>query len=102
VTLPEILHEAIRLLDASEDARVVIARGARHELLDGRGQSYQVRLRRDTIFTKLFEYRCETRGWLGEQWSSWHERRGWLGGAGFDIADVLATDWCLQPEDPAQ
>jgi len=98
-TLPEILRDAILLLDEGRE-HVVIARGHAHEPLDGRSQAWQIRLRRDPLVDLLdqrnmglSEYRCETRGWLGEQWSSWHEQRGWLGGGSFDTSDVLATDW---------
>jgi hypothetical protein len=89
--LPEVLRDALLLLDGGGREHVVIARG-HHEPLDGRSHAWQIRLRHDRDMG-LSEYRCETRGWLGEQWSSWHERRGWLGGAAFDISDVLATDW---------
>ena len=89
-TLPEILHDAILLLDTGRE-HVVIVRG-HHEPLDGRGEAFQVRLRRD-VDTGLSAYRCEARSWLGAQWSIWREHRGWLGGGGFDIDDVLATDW---------
>jgi hypothetical protein len=88
--LPEILRDAIVLLDGGREY-VVIARGD-HEPIDGRGQAWQIRLRVDRDMG-LSRYRCETRGWLGEQWSSWYERRGWLGSAAFDLEDVLATDW---------
>lgn len=88
-TLPEILHDAKLLLDGAWES-VVIARGQHHEPIDGRSEAFQIRLRYDV---DTDTYRCETRGWLGEQWANWHERRGWLGGAGFDIDDVLATDW---------
>lgn len=90
-TLPEVLRDAVVLLTEGHD-RVVIARGDQTEPLDGRSSAFQARIRRD-VDTYVTTYRCETRSWLGEQWSSWTERRGWLGGASFDIADVLATDW---------
>ena len=89
-TLPEILRDAKILLDTSD--RVVIARGE-HTPTDGRSCAYRIRLRHDVEMVGLSAYRCETSGWLGEAWSSWTERRGWLGGASFDIDDVLATDW---------
>lgn len=89
-TLPEILRDAILLLDDGREY-IVIARG-HHEPLDGRSSAFQIRLRRD-IDMGLTRYRCEERSWLGEQWSSWREQRGWLGGSSFDISDVLATDW---------
>jgi hypothetical protein len=90
-TLPEVLRDAMLLLLGEGREHVVIARGHDgHEPLDGRGEAYQMRLRHDV---DLNQYRCEARSWLGEQWSSWREHRGWLGGAGFDIYDVLATDW---------
>ena len=89
-TLPEILRDAILLLDEGRES-VVIARGG-HEPLDGRSSAHQIRLRHEAD-PPLSAYKCETRGWLGRQWSSWHERDGWLGGGGFDIADVLASDW---------
>ena len=44
-------------------------------------------------FAMPTNYSCEARSWLGGQWSSWSVHHGWLGGAGFDIRDVLATDW---------
>ena len=94
MTLPEILSQAIRLLGEGRD-RVVIARGDTDEHLNGHCQVFQMRLRRDSDMG-LSAYRCEARSWLGEQWSSWTERRGWLGGGGFDIDDVLAIDWRLE------
>lgn len=97
-TLPEILRDALLLLDPAAGLRsydgrksVVIARG-QHEPLNGRSEAFQIRLRYE-VDMDLSEYRCEARSWLGEQWASWREHRGWLGGAGFDIRDVLATDW---------
>lgn len=89
-TLPEILRDAMLLLEGGRE-HVVIARGD-HEPIDGRNDAFKIRLRLDTDMG-LSAYRGETSGWLGEQWSSWCERRGWLGGAAFDIDDVLATDW---------
>lgn len=90
-TLPEILRDAMILLDDHNREYVVIERG-HHAPLDGRSATYQIRLRHDRDMG-LSEYRCEPRSWLGEQWSSWRERRGWLGGGSFDTSDVLATDW---------
>jgi hypothetical protein len=89
-TLPEILRDAFLLLDEGHEW-VVIERGD-HEPLDGRSSAWQLRLRyeRDMGLTRCC---CSTRGWLGEQWSSWQDRRGWLGGGSFDTSDVLATDW---------
>lgn len=90
-TLPEILHD-VQLLLLNEDRErvaIVIGRGD-HEPLDARSSAYQIRL---WSYMESSGYRCEARGWLGEQWSNWREQRGWLGGAGFDICDVLATDW---------
>lgn len=83
-TLPEILRDAKTLLSEGRES-VVIARG-NHEPLDGRSSAYQIRLR-------SYRYPCETRSWLGENWSTWCARSGWLGGSAFDIDDVLATDW---------
>ena len=91
-TLPEILRDVMILLDDRAREHVVIARGQQHEPLDGRSSAYQIRLRHD-VDMGLSEYRCEARSWLGEQWSTWRDQRGWLGGGGFDVSDVLATDW---------
>jgi hypothetical protein len=90
-TLPEVLRDAMILLDDSARAYVVIERG-HHEPLDGRSSTFQIRLGHD-LDMGLSEYRCEARSWLGEQWSNWRAHRGWLGGGGFDTSDVLATDW---------
>lgn len=90
-TLPEILHDAMLLLDGGRES-VVIARGQRHEPLDGRSEAFQIRLRHN-VDMGLSTYRCEARSWLGEQWSSWREQGHRLGGGSFDIDDVLATDW---------
>ena len=90
-TLPEVLRDAIILLDDRARKYVVIERG-HHEPLDGCSATFQIRLRHD-LDMGLSEYRCETRSWLGGQWSSWGEHRGWLGRGGFDTSDVLATDW---------
>lgn len=86
-TLHEILHDAMILLGDPRVLHVEIARGD-HEPLDGYSSAYQIRLHRD-----VYRIRCETRAWLGGQWDRWREYRGWLGGGGVDIADVLATDW---------
>jgi hypothetical protein len=92
-TLPAILRDAIDLLD-NDHERVVIARGEQHEPLDDRSHAFQMRLRRDVdMDLNLSTYRCETRSWLGEQWSSWREQGHRLGGGSFDIDAVLATDW---------
>ena len=90
-TLPEILRDAMLLLDEGRES-VVIARGSQHEPLDGRSKAFQIRVRCN-VDMGLFQYSCEARSWLGGQWSSWSVHHGWLGGAGFDIRDVLATDW---------
>ena len=90
-TLPEVLRDVMILLDDPRVERVVIARGD-HEPLDGRSSTFQIGLRHD-VDMGLSEYRCEARSWLGKQWSTWREQRGWLGGGGFDVSDVLATDW---------
>ena len=90
-TLPAILRDAMLLLDDGRE-NVVITRGHPPEHLDGRKEAFQIRLRHD-IDMDLSEYRCEVRSWLGEQWSSWRDQRGWLGGGSFDTSDVLATDW---------
>ena len=90
-TLPEILRDAMCLLDEGRES-VVIARGQQHEPLDARSEAFQLRLRHD-IDIGLPEYRCEARLWLSGQWSSWQDHRGWLGGGSFDTSDVLATDW---------
>jgi hypothetical protein len=87
-TLPDILRDAMILLADDDRENVVIARGHTLDLLDVRSQAFQLRLQRDD-----HGYVGETRCWLGAQWSNWHVRQGWLGGAGFDIRDVLATDW---------
>lgn len=103
-TLPEILRDALLLLDLDREREreVVIARGQRLESLNGQAlrlllsDAFQLRLWHDTDdrgYTGLSQYRCEARSWLGEQWSIWREPHGWLGGGGFDIRDVLATDW---------
>ena len=100
-TLPEILRDAMLLLDAVYDARedVVIARGQQLEAFEGqalrllRSEAFQIRLwhdQGDSADNYMGCYRCESRSWLGAQWSSWREHRG---GVGFDIDDVLATDW---------
>ena len=89
-TLPEILRDAMVLLDDRE--RVVIARGQVGQPPDGRSAAYQLRLRHD-VDMGLSAYRCEARSWLGGQWSDWREHRGWLGNGGFDVDDVLAMDW---------
>lgn len=90
-TLPEILRDAMLLLNHGHE-RVVIARGHSHthEPLDGRSEAFQIRLHRDEAVS---EYTCEVRSWLGDQWSSWRDRRGLLSIGSFDISDVLATDW---------
>ena len=90
-SLPEILRDAMLLLDDGCES-VVIARGS-HEPLDGYSSAYQIRLRRHVFNERLSEYRGEARSWLGGQWASWGVNHGWLGGAAFDISDVLATDW---------
>lgn len=84
-TLPEILRDAMLLLADPCIESVVIERGD-HEQLDGRSSTFQIRLRHEAE-------QCETRSWLGAQWSTWSAHRGWLGGGGFDVSDVLATDW---------
>jgi len=86
-TLPDVLHEAMRLIDDHHES-VVIERGQSHEPLDGRSEAFQLRLDRGSS-----QYTCEMRSWLGARWSSWREHHGWLGGPGFDIRDVLADDW---------
>jgi hypothetical protein len=99
VTLIEVLHEVLPRLIAGQE-QIVIARGDAHEPLDGGNQAFQFRLRRNQIddhYTWHGDPRCETRSWLGGQWSEWRERYGWLGGPGFDIRDVLATDWRILP-----
>jgi hypothetical protein len=88
--LIDVLREALLLLAAGID-RVVIARGQALEPLDGRSQAFQWRLRHDAAGSAFPA--GEARSWLGGQWSDWTERVGWLGGAGFDVCDVLATDW---------
>lgn len=95
-TLPEILRDVIAINEeAHAPARngrvIVIARGD-HEPLDGRSSAFQLQVRHD-VDMGLDEYRCVARSWLGEEWSIWREHRGWLGGGGFDVSDVLATDW---------
>ena len=90
-TLPKILRDAMLLLAEGREY-VVIARGQQHAPLRPSSEAFQIRLRHD-VDVGLYEYRYEARSWLGEQWSNWREHRGWLGGAGFDIDDVLATDW---------
>lgn len=103
-TLPEILRDAMLLLTLDEDREsvVVIARGQYLKSLDGqalrllRSEAFQMRLwydQGDSADNYMGHYRREARSWLGAQWSIWREHRGWLGGAGFDIDDVLATDW---------
>lgn len=87
-TLPEILRDVILLLDDGHES-VVIVRGD-NAPLDGYSSAFQLKLHHEV---DLSAYRCEARSWLGEQWSIWKEWRGWLGGASFDIDDVLATDW---------
>ena len=88
--LPEILNDVMILLADPRAQRVVIARGD-HEPLDERGAAFQIRLSRH--FGASEYLLCEARAWLGERWSAWREHRGWLGGVGFDVRDVLATDW---------
>jgi hypothetical protein len=90
-TLPDILRDAMLLLGDGRE-NVVIARGHAHEPLDGRSSAFQIRLLASTSFG-LIKYRCESRSWLGEQWSNWRVHHGWLGGASFDLDDVLATGW---------
>jgi hypothetical protein len=88
--LPAILHDVMILFADSCIASVVIARGD-HEPLDERCSAYQIRLRPPMhVGMGLL---CEARSWLGGQWDKWREHRGPLGGGGFDIEDVLATDW---------
>lgn len=93
-TLPDILHEVKTLLDTRACDHVVIARGG-HEPRGPTCDAFQIRIRPDgrDVALVLSECRCEVRAWLGEQWSRWREQRGWLGGGGVDISDVLATDW---------
>lgn len=88
MTLIEVLREALLMLDAGRE-HVVIVRGQAHDPLDARSEAFQVRLYN---LSGAPPY-CETRSWLGAQWSAWRERLGWLGGAAFDSHDVLATDW---------
>jgi hypothetical protein len=88
VTLHDALNNVRILLDSCKS--VVIARG-HDEPFDGRSSAFQIRFL--PLTADIFGCWCETRSWLGGQWSSWREQRGWLGGAGFDIRDVLATDW---------
>jgi hypothetical protein len=94
-TLPEILHDVMILLaDRPEPVeRIVIARGD-HEPLDERCSAFQIRLR-PSVWSHDVDMGllCEARSWLGEQWDSWREHRSLLGGGGFDVSDVLATDW---------
>ncbi len=92
MTLTDILGVAARLLGTAQRDHVVIERGHTHAPLDGRSSVFQLRLRHD-VDIGLSEYRCEARSWLGGHWSDWREQRGWLGGGGFDISDVIATDW---------
>jgi len=95
-TLTEVLRDALILLGDEARDHVVIARGHQDEPLGPRSQAFQIRLHRDHDYVwgaARPVHRCETRRWLIEEWSSWSESRGWLGGAGFDIDDVLATDW---------
>jgi hypothetical protein len=119
-TLPEILRDVMLLLDGKREY-VVIARGPEQvETLGGRGSAFQIRFRlgdgpwyADNAFraraslgllfteddseqskiTKETKIRSESRSWLGGEWSKWREHCGWLGGPGFDIGDVIATDW---------
>jgi len=101
-TLPEVLHDAMLLLGDDRE-NVVIARGQQHEPLDARSEAFQIRLSVATSIVgarrmgdepfSLTRYSCEARSWLGEQWAHWRVHRGWLGGASFDLDDVLATDW---------
>lgn len=96
-TLPDILRDAMLLLDTkSDDAKrnvgVLIARG-HQEPLEVRSQAFQITLFVETLEGARTCIGSKSRGWLGAQWSSWHEHRGWLGGASFDLADVLAADW---------
>lgn len=91
-TLHEILHDVMILLADPRVEQVVIARGD-HDPLDARSAAFQIRLDHEMIAPGLSGYACEARAWLGEQWSTWREHRGWLGGRGFDVRDVLATDW---------
>lgn len=88
--LPAILNDVMILLTDPHvaRARVTITRGD-HEPLDERCSTFQLRLSLDDERDLL----CEARSWLGGQWSSWHKNQGWLGGGGFDVRDVLATDW---------
>jgi len=89
-TLPEILRDALLLLNDVRREHVVIARGHTHDPLDSRSVVYQMRVRREEGYP---HYSGETRSWLGRSWSDWREHIGWLGGPSFDISDVLATDW---------
>jgi len=99
-TLPEILRDAMLLLELDNDREnVVIARGQQLKAFEGQPlrllqcEAFQIRLwleRSDSADTDL--YRCEVRAWVGG-WSSWKEHRSWRDGASFDIHDVLATDW---------
>ena len=93
-TLPEVLREAIALLDTSR-ARVIIERG-NLEPLDARSEAFQICLQKFRYWSEP-EYKSEARSWLGEQWGPWRPYDGWLGGAGFDLRDVLATDWRILP-----
>ena len=96
-TLPDILRDAMLLLEDDSYGRenVVIARGHAHELLDDRSRAFQIRLQPDDVdgYGFVGGFVGETRAWLGAQWSEWRIQQGWLGGIGFDIADVLAADW---------
>lgn len=92
-TLPEILHDVMILLADPCVEFVVIARGD-HEPLDGHSAAFQIRLRYAVdLLRHRSAYKCEARSWGDGQWATWSERRGWLGAAGFDFHDVLATDW---------
>ena len=90
---PEIIRDAMILLDQGVE-RVVIARGDSENPLQARHSAFQFRLRRVTgLPARLNLCAGESRSWLGEQWSDWRERIGWLGGLGVDLDDVLASDW---------
>ena len=91
MTLFDIIRHAQVFLNTGSKY-VVIARGQTDDLGPG-SQAYQIRLHREGPYIL-----CDARGWLGEQWSDWRDRRGWLGSAGFDIDDVLATDWRILSE----
>ncbi len=100
-TLPEILRDAILLLEFDIDREnVVIARGQQLEAFEGQAlrllqcEAFQIRLWRETsdsADTDLF--RSEARMWFSGGWSAWKKCHSWRDGASFDISDVLATDW---------